>query len=256
MGDLLKGKNILIMGVRNKWSIAWGIAKAAKEQGANLIFTYLGEREKESLLKLTEEMGDVASFPCDVSRDEELDALFAEIKNRYGALHGVVHAIAFAKSEDLQDTFVNTSREGFRIAMDISVYSLLAVSKRARELMTEGGSIITLTYRGSVKVYPGYNVMGVAKAALEASVRYIAQELGGQNIRVNAISAGPIKTMSAKGVKNFSDILSIVEEKSFLKRNITLEDLGGSAVYLLSELSSGVTGEVLYVDAGYNNMGL
>ncbi|NMA67017.1 MAG: enoyl-ACP reductase [Clostridiaceae bacterium] len=256
MSDILKGKNILIMGVRNKWSIAWGIAKAAKAQGANLIFTYLGDREKESIKKLTSEMEGVATYPCDVSNDDEIDALFAEIKREYGTLHGVVHAIAFAKSEDLQDTFVNTSRDGFYTAMNISVYSLLAVTKRAKELMTEGGSIITLTYRGSMKVYPGYNIMGVAKAALEASVRYIAHELGSNNIRVNAISAGPVKTMSAKGVKNFSDILGIVEEKSFLKRNVTLEDLGGASVFLLSDLSSGMTGEVLYIDAGYNNMGL
>lgn len=256
MGDLLKGKNILIMGVRNKWSIAWGIAKAAGGQGANLIFTCLGDREKEAILKLTEEMGKVDVFQCDVTKDEDIDALFNDIKVRYGVLHGVVHAIAFAKSEDLQDTFVNTSREGFRIAMDVSVYSLMAISRRARELMTEGGSIVTMTYNGSVKVYPGYNVMGVAKAALEASVRYIAHELGGEGIRVNAISAGPVKTMSAKAIKNFSDILGIVEERSFLKRNITPEDLGGTAVYLLSDLASGVTGEVLYVDAGYNNMGI
>ncbi len=256
MGQLLKDKNILIMGVRNKWSIAWGIAKAAREQGANLIFTYLGDREKESLNKLTAGMDNIEAYPCDVTSDDELDELFSNIKNKYGVIHGVVHAIAFAKSEDLQDTFVNTSRDGFHTAMDISVFSLLAVSKRAKELMTEGGSIITLTYRGSIKVYPGYNIMGVAKAALEASVRYAAHELGSQNIRVNAISSGPVKTMSAKGVKNFSDILGIVEEKAFLKRNVTLEDLGGTAVYLLSDLSSGMTGEVLYIDAGYNNMGL
>ncbi len=256
MGDLLKDKNILILGVRNKWSIAWGIAQAAKTQGANLIFTYLGDREKEALMKLTAEMGEIAAYPCDVSKDEDMDALFSEIKNKFGVLHGMVHAVAFAKSEDLQDTFVNTSRDGFMLAMDISVYSLLAISKRAQALMTEGGSILTLTYRGSMKVSPGYNVMGVAKAALEASVRYLAHELGGQNIRVNAISSGPIKTMSAKGVKNFSDILDIVERKAPLKRNVTLDDLGGTAVYLLSDLSSGVTSEIVYVDGGYNNMGI
>lgn len=255
MGELLKGKNILVMGVRNKWSIAWGIAQAAKEQGANLIFTYLGDREKESLMKLTAEMGGIAAYPCDVTKDEDIDALFSEIKNRYGVLHGLVHAIAFAKSEDLQDTFVNTSRDGFMLAMNISCYSLLAVARRAKELMTEGGSILTMTYRGSVKVYPGYNVMGVAKAALEASVRYIAYELGELGIRANAISAGPVKTLSAKGVKNFTDILDVVRERAPLKRNIKLEDLGGTAVYLLSDLSSGMTGEVLYVDAGYNTMG-
>ena len=256
MGDLLKGKNILIMGVRNKWSIAWGIAQSIKAQGGNPIFTYLGEREKEALIKLTAEMKDISAYPCDVTNDDDIDALFSEIKSKYGVIHGLVHAIAFAKSEDLQDTFVNTSRDGFMLAMNISVYSFLAVARRAQELMTEGGSLITLSYRGSVKVYPGYNIMGVAKAALESSVRYMAYEMGQNNIRVNAISAGPVKTMSAKGVKNFSDILEVVEQKAPLKRNITLEDLGGTAVYLLSELSSGLTGEIIYIDAGYNNMGL
>lgn len=252
---LLDGKNILIMGVRNKWSIAWGIAQAVKAQGGNPIFTYLGDREKEALIKLTADMGEVAAYACDVTKDEDIDNLFGEIKERFGILHGLVHAIAFAKSEDLQDTFVNTSRDGFVLAMDISVYSFLAISRRAQELMTEGGSIITLTYRGAIKVSPGYNIMGVAKAALEACVRYAAYEMGSRNIRVNAISAGPIKTMSAKGVKNFSDILEVVEQRAPLKRNITLEDLGGTAVYLLSDLSSGMTSEILYVDAGYNNMG-
>lgn len=255
MGELLKGKNILIMGVRNKWSIAWGIAQAAQAQGATLIFTYLGDREKESLLKLTADMGEITALPCDVAKDEDIDELFSNIKNKYGVLHGLVHAIAYAKSEDLKETFVNTSRDGFLLALNISAYSLVAVSKRAQELMTEGGSILTLTYNGSMRVSPGYNVMGVAKAALEASVRYIAYELGSKNIRCNAISAGPIKTMSAKGVSNFSDILAIVEEKAPLRRNVTLEDLGGTAVYLLSDLSSGMTSEIVYVDAGYNNMG-
>lgn len=256
MSDLLKGKNILIMGVRNKWSIAWGIAEAAYRQGANLILTYLGDREKEALLKLTDGMGEVDAYPCDVTSDEAIDALFSHIKSKYGVLHGLVHAVAYAKSEDLQDSFVNTSREGFMLAMDISCYSLVAVSRRAAELMPDEASIVTLTYRGSVKAMPGYNVMGVAKAALEASVRYMAYDLGTKKIRVNAISAGPIKTMSAKGVQNFSDILGIVEERAPLRRNVTLEDLGGTAVYLLSGLSSGITGEVLYIDCGYNNVGI
>ncbi len=257
MGDLLKGKNILIMGVRNKWSIAWGIAQAAKNQGANIIYTYLGDRELKSLQKLTADISPIEAYSCDVSKDEDIKDLFSKIKSKHGVLHGLVHAIAFAKPEDLRDTFVNTSRDGFVTAMDISVYSFIAVAKEAKELMTEGGSILTLTFGGgSARVSPGYNVMGVAKAALEASVRYAAQELGGIDIRVNAISAGPIKTMSAKGVQNFSDILSIVEEKSFLKRNVTLQDLGGAAVYLLCDLSSGMTGETMYIDAGYNNMGV
>lgn len=256
MAGLLEGKNILIMGVRNKWSIAWGIAQAAKAQGANLILTYLGDREKESLRKLTSDMGEIDAYPCDVTKEEDMNTLFSMIKSKYVVLHGLVHAIAFAKSEDLQDTFVNTSKDGFMIAMDISVYSFIAIAKRAKELMTEGGSILTLTYRGSVKVSPGYNIMGVAKAALEASVRYTSHELGSKNIRVNGISAGPIKTMSAKGVKNFGNILEVVEEKAPLKRNVTLEDLGKTAVYLLSDLSSGLTGEIIYIDAGYNIMGV
>lgn len=256
MGELLSGKNILIMGVRNKWSIAWGIAQAAYREGANLIFTYLGDREKEELEKLTADMGTLRAHPCDVTCDEDIEKLFDWVKTEFGVLHGLVHAIAFAKSEDLRESFLNTSRDGFRLALDVSAYSLVAVCRHAAELMAEGGSIITLTYRGSMKIVPGYNVMGVAKAALEASARYAAYELGSRNIRVNSVSSGPIKTLSAKGIKNFSDVLKIVEERSPLKRNVTLEDLGKTAVYLLSDLSSGVTSEVIYVDSGYNNMGL
>lgn len=257
MSDLLKGKNIIIMGVRNKWSIAWGIAQEAIKQGASIIFTYLGERELQSLKKLTADIGPIEAYPCDASKEEDIKDLFTNIKKKHDVIHGLVHSIAFAKAEDLRDTFINTSKDGFLTAMDISVYSFIAAIKEAKSLMTEGGSIITLTYGGgSARVSPGYNVMGVAKAALEASVRYAAHELGPLDIRVNTISAGPIKTMSAKGVQNFSDILSVVEEKSFLKRNVTLEDLGRSAVYLLSDLSSGMTGETMYIDAGYNNMGV
>lgn len=258
MSELLSGKNILIMGVRNKWSIAWGIAQAAYREGANLIFTYLSDREKQELEKLAANanMGTPHAFPCDVTSDEDIEKLFDWVKNEFGVLHGVVHAIAFAKTEDLRDSFLNTSREGFRVALDISAYSLVAICRHAAELMTEGGSIMTLTYRGSQKVVPGYNVMGVAKAALEASVRYAAYELGSRNIRVNALSAGPIKTLSAKGIQNFSTILGIMEERAPLKRNVTLEDLGKTAVYLLSDLSSGVTGEIVYVDSGFNSIGL
>ncbi|HOM01981.1 MAG TPA: SDR family oxidoreductase [Acetivibrio sp.] len=252
MGNLLENKNILVMGVRNKWSIAWGIVKAAQEEGANVIITYQGEREKEG----AEQLGAHSIFQCDISSDEEIDNLFASIKEKYGVLHGVVHSIAHAKTEDLQNDFVYTSRDGFAHAMNISAYSLVAVSRRAKDLMTEGGSIITLTYMGSEKVFKGYNVMGVAKAALETSVMYLASDLGEANIRVNAISAGPIKTLSAKGVKNLGDILDTVPKKAPLKRNITQEDLGKTALYLLSDLSSGVTGEVIHVDSGYNIMGI
>lgn len=256
MGTLLANKNILIMGVRNKWSIAWGIAKAAHDEGANLIFTYQSEREKKGALDLADEVGNSDVAQCDIASDEEIDALFASLKEKYGVIHGVVHSIAHAKTEDLQNDFVNTTRDGFAHAMNISAYSLVAVSRKARELMTEGGSIVTLTYMGSEKVFPGYNVMGVAKAALEASVRYLASDLGPLGIRVNAISAGPIKTLSAKGVKDFNSILEVVEKKAPLRRGIDQQDLGNAALYLLSHLSSGVTGEIIHVDSGYNIMGI
>lgn len=256
MGDLLKGKNIIIMGVRNKWSIAWGIARAAYQEGAKLIFTYQGDREKEGVDELAASLDGVRTFQCNVSSDEELDAFFSAVGEKYGVLHGLVHGIAHAKSEDIHNDFVYTSRDGFAHAMDVSAYSLIAVSKRARELMTEGGSIVTLTYMGSEKVFPGYNVMGVAKAALEASVRYLADDLGKAGIRVNAISAGAVKTISAKGVKDFSTILDVTEEKSPLKRRVDTAELGDAAMFLLSRLSRGTTGEILHVDCGYNIMGI
>ena len=225
-------------------------------RGANVLFTYLGDRKGEPL-----EKAGWKSFPgaklysCDVSSDEAIDDLFTKLRKDY-ILHGLVHAIAHARSEDLQNAFINTSREGFAHAMNISAYSLLAVSRRARELMTEGGSILTLSYYGADKVMPGYNVMGVAKAALEASVRYLAFDLGTDRIRVNAISAGPVKTLSAMGVQNFGDILNIVRDKAPLHRNVSLEELGSSAVFLLSDLSAAVTGQVIYVDSGYSIMGI
>lgn len=252
MGTLLDNKNILIMGVRNKWSIAWGIVKAAQEEGAKIIITYQGEREKLA----AEELGGDSVFQCDISSDEDIDNLFSALKEKYGVIHGVVHSIAHAKTEDLQNDFLYTSRDGFAHAMNISAYSLVAVSCRAKELMTEGGNIITLTYMGSEKVFPGYNVMGVAKAALEVSVMYLASELGPSDIRVNAISAGPIKTLSGKGVKSFNGIMDKVETKAPLRKNITQEDLGKAALFLLSDLSSGLTGEIIHVDSGYNIMGI
>ncbi|MCX7842155.1 MAG: enoyl-ACP reductase [Clostridia bacterium] len=256
MGTLLANKNILVMGVRNKWSIAWGIAKAAHNEGANIIFTYQGEREKEAAEDLSASLGGNEVFQCDISSDDEIDSLFSQLKDKYGVLHGVVHSIAHAKTEDLQKDFVYTSRDGFAHAMNISAYSLVAVSRRAKELMTEGGSILTLTYHGSEKVYPGYNVMGVAKAALEASVRYLANDLGPVGIRVNAISAGPIKTLSAKGVKDFGNILDAVEKKAPLRKGIEQDELGDAALFLLSSLSRAITGEVVYVDCGFNIMGI
>lgn len=254
MNNLLQDKSILVMGVRNKWSIAWGIAEFALNQGANVLFTYLGEREKEALEKLVEGFPGVKLYPCDVTSDDDLDCLFTQLREQ-GVLHCLVHAIAHAKAEDLQNSFVNTSREGFLHAMNISAYSLVAVARRAKELMTQGGSILTLTYYGADKVMPGYNVMGVAKAALEASVRYLSYDLGLENIRVNAISAGPVKTMSAMGIQGFGDILSAVREKAPLKRNVTLEELGSGAGFLLSDLSAGVTGQVVFIDSGYSIMG-
>ncbi|MGI6776984.1 MAG: enoyl-ACP reductase FabI [Acetivibrionales bacterium] len=256
MGGLLNNKNILIMGLRNKWSIVWGIAKAVRNEKANLILTYQGEREREGAQQLAELLENTSIYQCDISSDGEIDRLFEIIKEKYGVIHGVVHGIAHAKREDIQNDFVNTSRDGFAHAMDISAYSLVAVCKRAKELMSNGGSIVTLTYMGSEKVFPGYNVMGVAKAALEASVRYLAYDLGKYGIRVNAISAGPIKTISSKAIKDFGSILSVFEDKVPLKKSLEQDELGDSALYLLSGLSRAVTGEVIHVDCGYNIMGI
>ena len=256
MGNLLKGKNILIMGVRNKWSIAWGIVQAAKENGANVIITYLSDREEKAALDLISDAENAFVYKCDISSDSDIDNLFKEIKSKYGSLHGIVHSIAHAKTEDLQNNFVFTSREGFLHAMNISAYSLVAVCRGARDVMTNGGSIITLSYMGSEKVFPGYNVMGVAKAALETSVKYLAYDLGSLNIRVNAISAGPMKTLSAKGVKNFGSMIENFELKAPFKGGLFQEDLGASALFYLSDLSRAITGEVTHVDCGFNIMGV
>ncbi len=256
MGNLLQNKNIVIMGVRNKWSISWGIAKAAHREGAKLIFSYQGEREREGVEELAAELGDVPVIQCDVGSDADIDSFFSMIKERYGVIHGLVHGIAHAKREDIHNDFVNTSRDGFAHALNVSAYSLVAISRKARELMAEGGSIITLTYMGSERVFPGYNVMGVAKAALEASVRYLANDLGPSGVRVNAISAGAVKTISAKGVKDFAGILDITEQKAPLRKGVDQDELGDTAVFLLSGLSRGITGEIMYVDKGFNIMGI
>jgi len=256
MSDLLRNKNIIVMGVRNKWSIAWGIAKAAHEEGANIIFTYQGERERENAEGLASFLSNSSIFQCDISSDEEIDKLFSDIKVKYGVIHGLVHAIAHAKREDIQNDFIYTSRDGFAHAMNVSVYSLVAVCKRTKELMTEGGSILTLSYMGAEKVFPGYNVMGVAKAALEASVRYLAEDLGRSGIRINAISAGPIKTISAKAIKDFGDILDVVEKKAPMRKGVELDEIGEAALYFLSRMSRAVTGEIMHVDSGYNIMGI
>ena len=255
MKQLLEGKNVLIMGVANKWSIAWGIAESCAKAGARLILTYQNERSRDAVAQLAASLPDVTLYPCDVTSDEEIVQLFDSIKNDYGTLHGAAHCLAFAKGEELSGNYYNTSRDGYLLAQNISAYSLAPVCKESRPLMTEGGSILTLTYLGGERAIPNYNVMGVAKAALEASVRYLARDLGPEQIRVNSISAGPIKTVSARGVKDFSAIASLYEEKAPLRRMINQQDIGDTAVFLLSDLSRGITGENIHVDAGYHIMG-
>lgn len=253
---LMKGKRGLIMGVANNRSIAWGIAKACSDAGAELALTYQGEALKKRVEPLANELGAIVAGHCDVTDLDTIDAVFAEIEAKWGKLDFVVHAIAFSDKDELTGRYVETSRENFNRTMDISVYSLTAVAKRAEPLMTDGGSIVTLTYYGAEKVMPHYNVMGVAKAALEASVRYLAVDLGGSNIRVNAISAGPIKTLAASGIGDFRYILKWNEYNSPLKRTVTIDEVGDSALYLVSDLSRGVTGEILHVDSGYHTVGM
>ena len=255
---LLENKKILIMGVRNKWSIAYGIAKSAYENGAKLIFTYRDETEKSKLESLTEQFKDSKYYlVADASVDEDVKNAFTQIKEENGKIDGIVHAIAHANTEDLHNDFICTSKAGFSHANDVSAYSFVLISRMAKdlEMLNENASLITLTYYGSTKVIEGYNVMGVAKAALETSVRYLANNLGKDTIRVNAISAGPIKTLSAKGIKDFSSVLTIVEEKAPLHRNVTIEQVGNVATFLLSNMSEAVTGQVIYADSGYNIMG-
>lgn len=256
MGRLLKGKNIIVMGVRNKWSIAWGIAAAAHKEGASLIFTYQGEQEKDGVGQLAAELGNVCTYQLNVTSDSETDTFFDTLKAKYGVIHGLVHAIAYARKQDLQESFVSTPRDGFALALDISAYSLVSVSRRVRGLMTEGGSILTLTYMGSEKVFANYNVMGVAKAALETSVIYLANDLGPGGIRVNAISAGAVKTLSARGIKDFGSMLATSREKAPLRKNVELKEIGDAAVFLLSSMSKGITGEVIHVDGGMHIMGI
>ena len=252
----LKGKVAVVFGLANKRSIAWGIAQKLSEAGATLAICYQNERLKKEADALIPELKDAKAYQCDVSVDAEIDTLFATLKETYGTLHTVVHAVAFAPADAIKNDFLLTTRDDFRIAHDVSVYSLIAVSRAAVPLMTEGGSILTLTYYGSTKVFPNYNVMGVAKAALEATVRYLAASLGSKNIRVNAISAGPIKTLAARGIGDFSKILDTVTERAPLHRNVDQLEVGGTALFLSSDLASGITGEVTYVDCGFNITGL
>lgn len=256
---LLENKKILIMGIRNKWSIAYGIAKSAYENGAQLIFTYMREESKEKIEELISEFkGSKAYVLNGASEDELVKQTFEKIKEENGKIDGLVHAIANAKTEDLHNDFIYTSKEGFSHALDVSSYSFVLAARIAKEidLLNENASLVTLTYYGSTKVLNGYNVMGVAKAALESSVRYLAENLGKEGKRVNAISAGPIKTLSAKGIKDFSSILTVVEEKAPLHRNVTTTQVGNVATFLLSDMSDSITGQVLYADSGYNIMGI
>lgn len=253
---LLAGKRGLIMGVANDKSIAWGIAKACADHGADLAFSYMGEAFKKRVTPLAASIGVDTLIDCDVSDQASIDAAFAEIEAKWGKLDFLVHAIGFSDKNELRGRYVDTSPENFRMTMDISVYSFTAVAQRAEKLMTDGGSMLTLTYYGAEQVMPHYNVMGVAKAALEASVKYLAEDLGKKNIRVNAISAGPIKTLAASGIGDFRYIMKWNELNSPLRRNVTQEDVGRSALYLVSDLGSGVTGENLHVDAGYHVVGM
>lgn len=251
----LEGRVAVVFGLANKRSIAWGIAQRLHEAGAKLAISYQNERLKTEAQSLIADLPGAEAFQCDVSSDAEIEQVFAQLKERYGKLHILVHSVAYAPADELKNDFVQTSREGFRVAHDVSVYSLIAVSRAAAPLMTDGGSIITLTYYGAEKVVPHYNVMGVAKAALEATVRYLAADLGRQNIRVNAISAGPIKTLAARGIGGLGEMLKAHAERAPLHRNTEQSEVGGAAAYLASDLASGVTGETLYVDSGYNIMG-
>ena len=253
---IMSGKRGIIMGVANERSIAWGIAAAAAEQGAEIAFTYQGDALEKRVRPLAESIGSDIVIPCDVSSDKAIDQTFITLKEKWDTIDFVVHAIAYSDKEELKGEYMDTSRENFNTTMDISVYSFTAIAKRAAAMMPHGGSMITLTYYGAERVMPHYNVMGVAKAALESSVRYLAADLGSDKIRVNSLSAGPIKTLAASGIGDFRYILKWNQYNSPLRRNVTLKDVGGSGVYLLSDLSAGVTGETHHVDCGYHVVGM
>jgi enoyl-[acyl-carrier protein] reductase I len=252
----MKGKKGLIMGVANDRSIAWGISQAVAAQGAELAFTYQGEALEKRVRPLADGIGSKIVLPCDVTDEASVDNVFTTLKKEWGTIDFVVHCIAFSDKNELDGLYLNTTRANFLRTMDVSVYSFTAVAQRAAAMMNEGGSLLTLTYYGSERVMPHYNVMGVAKAALESSMRYLAADLGPRNIRVNAISAGPIKTLAASGIGDFRYILKWNELNSPLRRNVTIEDVGGSALFLLSDLGAGVTGEILHVDSGYHTIGM
>ena len=256
VSNVMAGKRGLIMGVANERSIAWGIAKTAAEHGAELAFTYQGDALLKRLEPLARSVGSDTIMQCDVTEDRSIEDTFTSIRQKWGKLDFLVHAIAYSDKEELKGEYVNTTRDNFLRTLDISCYSFTSVSKYAADLMENGGSLLTLSYYGSERVMPHYNVMGVAKAALEASVRYLAVDLGGQGIRVNGLSAGPMKTLAASGIGDFRYILKWNQYNSPLKRNVTLDDVGGAAMYLLSDLASGVSGEIHHVDCGYNIVGM
>jgi enoyl-[acyl-carrier protein] reductase I len=256
MTGLMAGKKGLIMGVANDRSLAWGIAKAVHEQGADLAFTYQGEALEKRVRPLAESVGSDLVLSCDVAEQGSIDAVFDTLEQKWGRLDFLLHAIAFSDKEELKGRYVDTSFDNFQRTMNISCYSFTALARKAAPLMTEGGALLTLTYYGAERVMPHYNVMGVAKAALESSVRYLAMDLGEHNIRVNALSAGPVKTLAASGIGDFRYILKWNQYNSPLKRNVTLDDVGGAGLYLLSGLSSGVTGETHHVDSGYHVVGM
>lgn len=253
---LLKGKKALILGLANNKSIAFGIAEAFKAQGARLAFNYAGDAIKKRVEPLSEELGGEFTFPCDVSDDAQIEAAAALVREQWGTVDILVHSIAFANREDLQGRYLDTSREGFRLALDISAYSLTGVCRAFEPLLERGASVLTMTYHGSQQIIPGYNVMGVAKAALEASMRYIAWDLGPKGVRINAISAGPIKTLASSAVASLKGFFARIEEASILHRNVTPHDVGGAAVYLASDLASAVSGQILYVDSGFHVVGV
>jgi enoyl-[acyl-carrier protein] reductase I len=251
----LAGKTAVVFGLANKRSIAWGIAQRLHEAGATLAICYQNERMKLEAQSLIDELPGASGFQCDVSSDGEIETLFTALQQKYGKLDILVHAVAYAPAADLRGEFINTSRDGFRVALDVSVYSLIAVSRAAAPLMTEGGSIMTLSFYAAEKVVPNYNVMAVAKAGLESTVRYLAWNLGSKNIRVNAISAGPIKTLAARGVGDLGEMLKSHSDRAPLHRNVDQLEVGGAALFLASDLSTAITGEIMYVDCGYNIMG-
>ncbi len=255
---LLEKKKILIMGIRNKWSIAWGVAKSAQENGAELIFTYSPMEKQEKIEEFIKEIPNAKAYPCDVAEDSSIQECLEKIKNTHGKIDGILHSIAHANTEDLRNDFIFTTRSGFAHASDISAYSLIAISRIAQQiqLLKENASIVALTYYGSEKSVEGYNIMGVAKAALESSIQYLAKDLGKAGIRINAISAGPIKTLSAKGIKDFGSILDIVEKRAPLHRNVTTKEVGDTASFLFSYMASAITGEVIHVDNGFSTVGV